>query len=320
MVTELIHTINFSICGSIIATFGIISNIINITVFIKQGFGDTVNVSLFALAMSDLSSLLILQWINLLKNPLFFNSGVPLIINEFFYLTGGHPHGLFVGLTSWITVYITLQRCLCVLIPLKVKTVVTPKLTVIVLATIFFTLFASGLPEYLTAYIDWKFDTTSNRSLLGLLFTEGRDKMAILSFTIAAYTQIISFLLVVIFTTILVIKIKQKVKWRSAISHTGTDSSKGEQNKDSKTVVMIILIAVIFGVCYIPMIMTYMATSFVPEFSIVGRYHNIFLVSWSFAFLFDSINSSVNIFVYYTMSSKYRATCISLLKKHNTVV
>lgn len=313
--TEIFLTINHATLAGIISTLGIVTNIVNIAVFLKQGFRDTVNVSLFALALSDLSSLITLQWVNLLRNPLFVNSGVPVLPSEVQHLSGGWPHGFFSRFTSGITAYITFERCLCVLVPLKVKAIVTPNLAIVVIVTIFVILSLALIPDYATAYIDWKFDPTYNKSMLGLLFIGNREEMSILSFTMAAYVQIIFFVAVLTFTLILVIRIRQISKWRASTASVGNTSSKGTQSRDNKTVKMVVLIATIFCVCFTPYIANFITTSALPDFQVVGRYHNMFVVSWSFAFLVDSINSSVNLFVYYRMSTKYRQAFHSLFQQ-----
>lgn len=71
---------------------------------------------------------------------------------------------------------------------------------------------------------------------------------------------------------------------------------------------MVVVLAVIVIVCYIPGIAVSSVVFFEPEFSIVGEYVNAFFVSWSFAFIFEATNASVNIFLYYSMSTKYRVT------------
>lgn len=251
---------------------------------------------------------------SLLLNPLIFNFGVPVLPLDVLHLTGGWPHGFFARTTSWITVYTTLERCLCVIIPLKVKTVVTPRLAVSVLASIFLVHLLSLIPDYSACYLDWRFDPEYNRSVLGLLFTEGFDHMAVLSFTLAAYTQSISFLAVLLFTITLVIKMKQKSRWRAVMAHVGSDPHKKTQKRDTETVKMVTLIAGIYCACYAPTMSAYLATSIESQFFFLGHYKNVFVVAWSVVFVADSINSSVNIFVHYRMSSKFRSTYDQLLQ------
>lgn len=307
------NTINLAILAGSVSTFGIVANVINIVIFLKQGFSDTVNISLLALAVSDLCSLLTLQLVNLVRNPLFIHQ-VPLIADEFQHLTGGWPHACFARITSWITMYITFERCLCVVMPLKVKRIVRPKVAISVLVSIFLVMILTMIPDYATCYIGWKFVPARNRSALGLIFLANRNVHVVaLSFSLTACTQISSFLAIILFTTILVVKMKQSSKWRLTLANNGQHSLKGSQKRDNKTVKMIILIAVIYCICLLTFMVNCITTSIEPEFVAFGLYHNFFFAAWSFGFLVESINSSVNIFIYYSMSSKYRLTFQSFI-------
>ncbi|KAK0056412.1 allatostatin-A receptor, partial [Biomphalaria pfeifferi] len=71
------------------------------------------------LAVSDVGMLGTLVWLNLCFNPLFHNLDLPFDSVEIQYLTAGWPHVVFTQITSWITAFITLERCLCIALPLK---------------------------------------------------------------------------------------------------------------------------------------------------------------------------------------------------------
>ena len=79
-------------------------------------------------------------------------------------------------------------------------------------------------------------------------------------------------------------------------------------NRDRKLGRMIVLLSGILFLCYIPSTVALLVQLIEPGFSMLGRFRNSFFATWSFVWVLDSINSSVNIFVYYNMSSKYRAT------------
>ena len=79
-------------------------------------------------------------------------------------------------------------------------------------------------------------------------------------------------------------------------------------NRDRKLGRMIVLLSGIIFLCYIPSTVALLVQLIQPGFSMLGRYRNSFFATWSFVWVLDAFNSSVNIFVYYNMSSKYRAT------------
>lgn len=142
----LFEIINFVCLSTVISIFGIVANIINITIFFKQGFTTTVNISFFGIAISDLCCLITLLWVIIWLNPFMSNSEVPVAALEFQYLTGACPHAVCGRITSYITVYVTAERCLCVLLPLKVKQIVTPARTTVVVCLIFIINFLTNSP------------------------------------------------------------------------------------------------------------------------------------------------------------------------------
>lgn len=287
--------------------FGIASNLINIMVFCKQGLDNTVNISLFGIAISDLASLITLGWLITCLNPFAEKADLPFVPNEIQYLSGGWPHLCFTRTTCCITLYITVERCLCIALPLKVKQIITPARTKCIIIFIFILMILSLTPEYSTTYFGWKFNQDLNRTVLGLLFTANREKVAGFVFLLHAVFGLFSFLIVTGFTVALVLKLKQKSQWRKK-SMCDTSQSDAISTRDKKTVAMVVVIAVVLIVCFIPTVTLHTVVFFEPKFSIVGQYSNIFHVCWSFAFLFEAVNSSVNIFLYYNMSSNYRQT------------
>lgn len=147
--------------------------------------------------------------------------------------------------------------------------------------------------------------------MLGLAFRSNRPQTDGLVFIFHASLAIASFVAVVIFTTILIVKLKQTAKWRSKSTSNG-EQSNSLALRDKKTMSMVALVACILIVCYTPTVVFSIVSTSVAEFSVVGRQSNIFHSAWSFAFLCHTINASINIFLYYNMSSKYRANFLKL--------
>ncbi|CAL1530377.1 unnamed protein product, partial [Lymnaea stagnalis] len=292
---------------SAIGLFGVVSNIINIIIFYKQGLNITVNIGFMALAISDLCGLITLEWYCIAFNPLFINADINFVPPEVQHLSAGIPHGCFNRITAWVTAYITAERCLCIASPLKVKQILTPRRTTVILCVIYFVVMLPMLPEFATAYAGWKFYPSLNKTLVGLVFTQDRYKVEGLSFLLYAILMFLSFLAVIVFTAILVFKLKQKTEWRQKSTF---DSSQSDtiSKRDKSTIKMAIVIASILIVNFCPTVSFFTGVFIVPGFSIAGRHRNVFLVSAAFAFIFDAVNSSVNIVTFYKISSKYRKT------------
>ncbi|KAH9508390.1 hypothetical protein Btru_055073 [Bulinus truncatus] len=293
------------LCGGV-SIFGIVSNVINMVIFYRQGLKTTMNISFFSLAVSDTCSLVTLFWLFICMNPLFENSDVPIISREIQYLSGGWPSFCFARITSFITSFITAERCLCIISPLKVKHIITPRRTISIITFIYIFIFISTIPEYASSYIAWKYHPGRNQTLLGLVFYDNREDVEGLGFVLNALLGTFSYILVVLFTAILVCKLRRKNNSPTKIC-LKPDKPVILTNR-KKAVNMVLVIAVVSIVCSTPSIFFSFVSFFEPEFSILGGYCNIFHVVWSFGFVFTGINSSVNAILYYQMSTKHKSS------------
>ncbi|KAK0041090.1 neuropeptides capa receptor [Biomphalaria pfeifferi] len=297
----IIEIINYAfVCGSLVV-FGFFSNVINIIIFLRQGLKTTMNISFFGLAVSDVCNNLCCGVWAFFLNPLVENADWPVIAREFEYLISGWPYVYFSRTTTLITAFVTAERCLCITFPLKVKELITPKRATIVVSSIFFCLMPALIPEYATSYIGWKYYPLKNETRLGLIFTENRKSMEGLVFMMNAALGVLSYLLVISFTVLLIWKLKHNSKWRQRNYQVEMALL-----RDKRAMKMVFLIAVILICCSFPSIVLSIVAYLDHDFSVLGLQSNLFFAMWSFAFAMGSVFSSVNIILYYNMSSKYR--------------
>ncbi|XP_059168442.1 uncharacterized protein LOC131950354 [Physella acuta] len=83
-------------------------------------------------------------------------------------------------------------------------------------------------------------------------------------------------------------------------------------NKEKKVVLMLTVVSVIFIVCLIPQSAILTAVSQVPGLAVRGVYFDVALLCYSISYLMEAVCSSVNILVYYKMSSRYRKSLQSI--------
>lgn len=293
------------VCGSIAIT-GIITNVINLCIFSKQGYENTMNICLAGIALSDICTLLAMIWYDICVSPLWENSETSVLFSEVLYLTAGWPNCIFARITCIVTVFITIERYLCVVTPLKVKNIITRTRTIIVVILIFLSQMLTTFPTYYSTYIDWKFVPHRNRSMLGLHRIPNWEQMENVSFVLQATMQAGSFTLLIFFTVLLVVSLRRKSEWRQSSS---SEAQKGSiSTRDRKLVRMVVLIAMILIICFTPGMICFSAMAFEPGLIVGGVYDHVFFVVGSFTFICQTINSSVNLFVYYSMSSNFRFT------------
>lgn len=304
--------VNFvAICG-VFSVFGICANIINIVIFVKQGIHNSINIGLLGLAIADFCCLFTLAVISAFVNPYFEDADTFLEPKEVLYLIGGWPHICFTRVSCWITVYITAERCMCIVLPLTVKQLITPKRTATAVGLIYIIMILSLFPEYVKSYIGWKFYPLSNKTRLGLLFTEHKDAVEGLVFILNAVLGMTSFPAIIIFASLLIFNLNVKRKWRQRAA--AVKEGRGPtSNRDIKTMRMIAFIAGVLILCYTPDLIITLLIFSEPEFNLLGRYFNLGLALWSVGIVFHAINSSINILIYYRMSSNYKRTFQELM-------
>lgn len=318
----LVMSIGLGIICQTIAVFGTASNIINLVIFIKQGFSESINISLLALAISDLCSLVTIMWSNLCFIPAFRDSDTRMVTYEVHLITGSWPHVVFTRITGWITAFISFERCICVILPLKVKTIFTPKRHVVVMISFFVVTTGCASMAYASAGLGWRFYPDRNRSMIGLVYHMDAHRRYVtdsVSYAVNGVLMPVSnFLSVIVCTAILVVKLNQTSSWRNSHSSAinlvrqRSNLDANVSSKERKVATMVVLISVIFVVSFIPAVVTFVAGIVEPELTYDGVYQNLFLVTLSVSFTTEAINSSINMFVYLSMSTKYRETFRSM--------
>ncbi|CAG5131715.1 unnamed protein product [Candidula unifasciata] len=298
-----------------ISLLGSAGNILNILVFVKQGFKDTVNCSLMALSLSDLGSLVTLTWMSICYLPEFRFSGIEFESLDIQYLTACWPHGSFARITSCITAYISFERCLCTALPLKVKTIITPARTLIIMASIFLMQFSVVSLVFYSVRLGPVYYLRRNTTLVGLVYIDNGPYLENMAFSIDIGIQIFSFVIVAICTMILIQSLIRNRKWRNSATQSAVpDSVDSKTAREKRVVVMVTTISGIFIACYTPSVINLIIMLCFPDYSIVGAYSNTFILIWSLFLNLEAINSAVNIFIYYNMSSKFRTVFSMTLK------
>ncbi|CAL1547608.1 unnamed protein product, partial [Lymnaea stagnalis] len=308
-VREVIVTVNIFF-GEIVGFLGIIANVINIVVFAKNGFDDTVNISLTALAVGDIGALVTLQWFNIIVNPWFLRLDLPFLPLEIQSLTAGYPHNYFIKCTGFITAFVAFERCLCVYSPLKVRRIITKRVSVAFNTSVFFAIALTMFPVYYTAYYDWKLDARLNRTVLGIFYAKNINEVLGPSlFLTNSAVPLTAFLVIIVCNVVIGVKLRSKAQWRQTASGAAiANPATAATVREKRLVVMIVTVSVIFIVCFTPSSALLSARAVVSELSINGAFSNINWIVATYALQMETVNSSITIVVYYRMSTKYRDT------------
>lgn len=197
------------------------------------------------------------------------------------------------------------------------KKVFTSKRVKITIVLIFVVVIGNMLPVYYVSRLTMKFSPVRNKTLLGLVFTDDREIIeAVTLATGSVFIPLSAFVIVVVCTALLVVKLRDKTKWRQMSTTPG--QYENASLRDLKVTKMVVVISTLFISCFVPVCLMMIAMILVPELSIEGKYRNLFICIFSVCFVLESTNSAMNIFIYYHMSSRYRDTFLAIfIKKIN---
>ncbi|KAH9488344.1 hypothetical protein Btru_063750 [Bulinus truncatus] len=298
---------NGLVCAEVIGLLGIMGNVINIINFRRQGLGDSVTITLTALSLSDCGALLCQQVVNILSNPWIPKMGLPFVTSSCALQT----HGYFIRVSGLVTAFASLERCLCVVTPLKVRSIVTARVSVVVNAAIFVVLQLYHLPQLWANYVDWRFIPQLNVTILSLYYRENGEAILQVSYYATdLFVPYLTFIIIVSCTTVTVVQLKAKAKWRNSVSKTGgaktpSEAAAAASFKERRVVLMLAVISIIFVVCLTPQSALLTAVGVVRELKTGGAKFDISMLCYCFTLLLETIHCSINIVVYYKMSSRF---------------
>ncbi|KAI8752922.1 FMRFamide receptor [Biomphalaria glabrata] len=300
------NSINLFACAQVVGVFGIVANILNIRLFRKQGYQDGVNITLTALALSDIGALVnMLVYITML-NPLIDENGVTVSKGAIGYVSF-FLHEYFIKVSSLIITFAAVERCLCVALPLKVKRMITAKLAIAVNGVIFIVMCLYLFVHFHIMFLSWDLLPETNQTVLRFHYKSIRVMyLPTAYYATDIFLPYCTFLVLISCSAIIFVKLKSKSKWRQSNSSWG-DKSVSLMYKERKTAKLFMLVSVTCVVLLLPYYLMFTCTAFMRELAFDGAQSVIgFLVS-SFTIQLETINCSITLFIYYDMSSKFRA-------------
>ena len=163
----------------------------------------------------------------------------------------------------------------------------------------------SLVPPYSTMKLVWVVSPYSNVSKLH--HADDHSHHGVLSYLLF-YTipSLVSFTIVVVGTAILVVKLRQNMRWRESATQK---SGKEVSQKEAKVAQSVVLVCILFVICYSPCVYIIIKGTMDPHFTFGDPYYEHFIFSYlSVTFFLQSISSSMNMFIYINLSSKYKET------------
>ncbi|GFN85008.1 chemosensory receptor a [Plakobranchus ocellatus] len=305
-----------------------VSNSLNIAVFVKLGFSEPSNISLIALAVADLSCVMLSFWAIMSVLINFVDFILPFHATNLSHVTVGGMFSFGSRTIAWITAFISFERCLCILVPLKVKSIITPRSTLTAIIIIVTLTFCPYFTAYLRYKFVWVFYPSLNATILDIVpidYFASLEK--IITVICGVIHPLLAFSIVLICTVFLVVQLRKISSWRKSVTSAigrmgdnsgGNPSSPAAKNrlshKEERLVGMVVVIATTFIVSNTPTCVMLLCYIVFDEFSIFGVYRRLYLVLTFLTILGQSISASVNILIYYNMTHKFRLCLHRLLR------
>ena len=306
-----------------IISFGLISNIINITVFLKTGAKDNVTILLLSLAASDLLFLMLVTpsmcgyFIRTFRSSHAWPFDQHILLYLLYW-----PAFTAYDLSAFISVSLGVMRCACVAMPLKFKLVFTRSRTIKWVMFLVVLAVSLRIPVLTIYSVSSRLDPQTNVSST-YLKDANLDYMSrindILNRGMVIY---ILYITMVVCVAVLTSKLYQASKIRRVCTTVLPKTSdqvpdkpvaQGLSSKDIQVVKSVVLVCTIFILSQLTFLVTSTVRLIKPEFN--GSKGLVFLfgifsqVSRTGSYL----NASMNIFVYYTYNSRYRYELRSML-------
>ncbi|KAK3777567.1 hypothetical protein RRG08_021686 [Elysia crispata] len=278
------------IVNPVLAVLALCAAIINVVTFARIGLNKGINQSLFVLSLSDFVLAALLLVGNLCYILLWFriqSMGLLSTLKIVLWLVN-YPNTSSIVVTTVIAVV----RCLCVVMPLSFRSVVTDCRQLVIIA------FCSCIGFSVILYCQF---------IMSILQTSITvRKNANVLFNIFRNTFFYILLLIIIVSMVfLTLALKKSAKFQ--IKSAANSSIK----REAQVIKTMILILVIFVTCNIPLILLSVLRLVLPTFGSTGQYRNVEEVVDMLIALSLPLNIGLNTFVYLAYNSRFRNTFLS---------
>ncbi|BFZ06850.1 hypothetical protein BsWGS_09889 [Bradybaena similaris] len=296
---EFITPIKIVVCSA-----GVAFNLTNIRVFLQQDWRtNNVTLALLSLSVSDLLVLLALIAVDILVILHTLSPTTVDYLGIMYYIVGW-TMAMFFDISSLTTVLVSLERCLCIIMPLHVHSLFSVKRTVAFLLAMDILVVLSYIILFSTLTLQWAYDHSLNTTRLIVALSKERKQVEMgHNISNAIILPTFSELAVVINTVVMVIGLKRSSKFQKKASDQHNTSG---SSKYKRLVIVVCCISCIFISCNTPLVIFIYSKHFIPGFTFTGVYRHWYLGGVQLLTLLYIMNASVNFFVYFFLNQRFR--------------
>ncbi|XP_025098587.1 uncharacterized protein LOC112566574 [Pomacea canaliculata] len=293
----------------ILSVVGIPSNIVNCVVFWRQGLRDRMNFCLFCLALADLLYLLSLLCVTQI-GPLI--ELVDEMLGKEIYFKSNR-YGLAIRdqtrtMASCINLVISIERCVCVYLPLRASSLMKKGTMVKLLASIFVITQVGFVYNFFHYEVVSRQSNVTNKTIYWVAEASKTFKDYYFLFQgvevfLLTFLPLCIFITIFITTLATVVKLKAALSWREKASSSGSD----KQTQQRGLIKMLVIVSCVYIITSTPYVGHILITVFLPGFDMGSRYQNSFLTLAMIATICTEVHCAFNFVIYYRNSSRYRS-------------
>ncbi|GFN78075.1 chemosensory receptor a [Plakobranchus ocellatus] len=324
-------------------------------VYWKLGFAESMTISLFALSVSDFCLLVLSALVAFFHIPrLVVLSNITTYYRAVVFYFCGTVRISFNRLSLWITALISFERCTSILLPSRVKHVLTPKKITSAIVFLSIVFLIATIPALVTVQTEELFDPQTNGTFFSLRYKFSLSGLHNSYFVSMCLLQFVSLIIVLILNAVLIWALKKRNKlWVSrrtgeraaANDRTSNDASERRYRtsvfcvplkrdapassaaqrgtvcgiralRERKLGRMVVMLSGIHLMSSTPTLVLAFLTLVWPDLKVVSSSSGAQCFTfefWGFITNLEALNASVNILIYYHMSTRYRETFKRLL-------
>ncbi|GFR95604.1 multitransmembrane protein [Elysia marginata] len=301
-----------------VSALGVITNSLVMVVFIRQGFRDSVNVSLFSIAVWDQ-----IKCVAGVVYRLYGPIGLVDSVSGVTWRWASRPVlvylPIFAGYVSYgMATYVSIERCLSVSMPFKVKSLVNPRLTTGAMVVLSVFILGSFSPVFFVYTVTYTFNSYYNASIprvtAGVLyFAEGGVILKLYKYLGIIYPAIFCTAMT-LSSAIIVYHLRRSAanfrpdKGKDTEGDAFCSTSAKMSARDVKVTKMLLVVILVYMMDFFPRLCVYLASLVEPEFFVYKRLHNLMRVTSNTLWVLDFLNASVNFFIFMGMSTNFKTT------------
>ncbi|GFS16658.1 chemosensory receptor B [Elysia marginata] len=296
----------------LLAVSGIPINILNMVAFRKLGLSVSINISFFALSAVDFACACLYLFVAVIMQDMYGFIDIGVDISDVQYLSAFVLIS-FTTCGSFVTALINLERCCCVVLPVRVKDIFTRLSTVGLIAGML--LIQAAITAVHLASLSMTITTKSSMHSRPKIVLNRTRIDSDLHFALlwwgASFPTLISFAIVVICSIFLAFSFKQREKWLNSLAapHNATIA------KNKKLINIVVVISFIYIICYLPRVILNVA--FIVTSSTTSPFEtkseNLTLILSSFIRNFQALSGMCNTFAYLKMNTRFKQYLKNLL-------